>query len=80
MRRKRSGWPTSGLYDTLCLHSDTPGAVTLAQAARRALSGGQRADRVLQPLSRRSCPDVRITAYGDTGLLLDLGPSDCAGS
>jgi UPF0271 protein len=28
----------SGLYDSLCLHSDTPGAVTLAQAARRALS------------------------------------------
>jgi 5-oxoprolinase (ATP-hydrolysing) subunit A len=30
----------SGLYDTLCLHGDTPGAVTLAQAARRALAAG----------------------------------------
>jgi UPF0271 protein len=29
----------SGSFDTLCLHSDTPGAVTLARAARRALSG-----------------------------------------
>jgi UPF0271 protein len=29
----------SGRFDTLCLHSDTPGAVTLARAARRALSG-----------------------------------------
>ncbi len=31
----------SGSYDTLCLHSDTPGAVTLAQAARRALSAAR---------------------------------------
>lgn len=31
----------SGDYDTLCLHSDTPGAVTLAQAARRALSAAR---------------------------------------
>ncbi len=28
----------SGSFDTLCLHSDTPGAVTLARAARRALA------------------------------------------
>jgi 5-oxoprolinase (ATP-hydrolysing) subunit A len=31
----------SGSYDSLCLHSDTPGAVTLAQAARRALSAAR---------------------------------------
>ncbi|MFL6100937.1 MAG: 5-oxoprolinase subunit PxpA [Actinomycetales bacterium] len=31
----------SGEYDTLCLHSDTPGAVTLAQAARRALAAAR---------------------------------------
>jgi 5-oxoprolinase (ATP-hydrolysing) subunit A len=31
----------SGSYDTLCLHSDTPGAATLAQAARRALSAAR---------------------------------------
>ena len=31
----------SGLYDTLCLHGDTPGAVTLAQAARRALASAR---------------------------------------
>lgn len=31
----------TGHYDTLCLHSDTPGAVTLAQAARRALSAAR---------------------------------------
>jgi UPF0271 protein len=31
----------SGSYDTLCVHSDTPGAVTLAQAARRALTGAR---------------------------------------
>ncbi len=29
----------TGSFDTLCLHSDTPGAVTLARAARRALAG-----------------------------------------
>jgi UPF0271 protein len=31
----------SGRYDTICLHSDTPGAVTLAQAARRALAAAR---------------------------------------
>ncbi len=31
----------SGDIDTLCLHSDTPGAATLAQAARRALSAAR---------------------------------------
>jgi 5-oxoprolinase (ATP-hydrolysing) subunit A len=31
----------SGEYDTLCLHSDTPGSVTLAQAARRALAAAR---------------------------------------
>ena len=31
----------AGTYDSLCLHSDTPGAVTLAQAARRALSAAR---------------------------------------
>jgi UPF0271 protein len=31
----------SGQYDTLCVHSDTPGAVTLAQAARRALTAAR---------------------------------------
>jgi UPF0271 protein len=31
----------TGNYDTICLHSDTPGAVTLAQAARRALSAAK---------------------------------------
>jgi UPF0271 protein len=31
----------TGSYDSLCLHSDTPGAVTLAQAARRALSAAR---------------------------------------
>jgi UPF0271 protein len=31
----------TGSFDTLCLHSDTPGAVTLAQAARRALAAAR---------------------------------------
>jgi 5-oxoprolinase (ATP-hydrolysing) subunit A len=31
----------SGEYDTLCLHSDTPGSVTLAQAARRSLAAAR---------------------------------------
>lgn len=30
----------SGRYDTLCLHGDTPGALTLALAVRRVLDGG----------------------------------------